>query len=44
MNTWRARGGTGREGVRNKRTELEQEGKREEGTSSLFYSESGTPG
>jgi hypothetical protein len=34
----------GREGVRDKRTEPEQEGKREQGVSAPFYSESGTPG
>jgi hypothetical protein len=34
----------GREGSRRKRREQEQEGKREEEMSSLFYSESGIPG
>jgi hypothetical protein len=34
----------GKRGVRSKMTELEQEGKREKGPGSPFYSESATPG
>ena len=45
MSMWRERGERdGERGGRGERTEEEQEGKREEGASSSFYSESGIPG